>query len=150
MEEGDHFAHFVRFGLQLQGDDRSLEGVFGISFERAMEVVDWSFLVEDHSKWLSKDVVQLVEVDRYMEWSQACSCSRDHFLLLDAKRERVTWMIQRELELGGEVLSIWHDPKTLFREENHHVIHKIEIIKKCMRMSDANMLKEASEKHSIR
>ncbi|GJT03524.1 hypothetical protein Tco_0824693 [Tanacetum coccineum] len=40
--------------------------------------------------------------------------------------------------------------KTLFRERNHHVIHKIEIIRESMRMSNANMFKEASEKHSIR
>ncbi|GJV66117.1 hypothetical protein Tco_1476945 [Tanacetum coccineum] len=102
-----------------------------------MEVVDWSFLVEDHPKWLSKDVVQLV---------QACSCSRDHFLPLDAKRDRVIQMIRKELELGARSFSIWHDPEdSLFGEGNHHVIHKIEIIRKCMRMSDANMLKEASK-----
>nr|GEX08796.1 hypothetical protein [Tanacetum cinerariifolium] len=48
-------------------------------------------------------------------------------------------------------LSTWHDLEdTLFEYMNHHVIHKIEIIRECMRMSNVSMLKKSSEKHSIR
>nr|GEV56329.1 hypothetical protein [Tanacetum cinerariifolium] len=43
-------------------------------------------------------LLQLVEVDRCRKQGQACSCSRDHFLPLDAKRKMVIQMIQKELE----------------------------------------------------
>ncbi|GJR91677.1 hypothetical protein Tco_0215688 [Tanacetum coccineum] len=81
-------------------------------------------VVEVVVKWIGGG--EVVEVDRCRKWGQAYSCSWDYFLPLDAKRNMVIRMIQKELELGDE------------------------IIRECMRMSDPNMLKEASEKHSIR
>ncbi|GJU91363.1 hypothetical protein Tco_1303786 [Tanacetum coccineum] len=48
-------------------------GVFGrdleSDLERVMVVVDWSSLVEDHLKWLSKDAVQVIEEDSFDERS---------------------------------------------------------------------------------
>nr|GEW41899.1 hypothetical protein [Tanacetum cinerariifolium] len=45
--------------------------------------------------------------------------------------------------------STWHDPKDFpFGERDHHVIHKIEIIRECMRIRDADMFNKSSEKHS--
>ncbi|GJT22050.1 hypothetical protein Tco_0891987 [Tanacetum coccineum] len=58
-------------------------------------------------------------------------------------------MIWKEWELEARPFSTWHDPKySSFGERDHHVIHKIVIIRDCIRMSDANMLKKSSEKHS--
>ncbi|GKB93601.1 hypothetical protein Tco_0979738 [Tanacetum coccineum] len=37
----------------------------------------------------------------------------------------------------------------LLGERDHHVIHKIKVIRECMWIGDANILNKSSEKHSI-
>nr|GEY26673.1 hypothetical protein [Tanacetum cinerariifolium] len=61
-------------------------------------------------------------------------------------------MIRREWEWEWEprYFSTWHDPEdSLFGERDHHIIQKIEIIRECMRVRDANMLNKSSEKHPV-
>ncbi|GKB10521.1 hypothetical protein Tco_0844444 [Tanacetum coccineum] len=149
------------FGRDLESD-----------LERVMVVVDWSSLVEDHPKWLSKDAVQVVVLIG-MFWIEEDSFDERSMksvpgtflggfwveeLALEAKRvmikERILSSLfadfRRSRSWKARPFSTWHDPEdSLFGERDHHVIHKIVIIREGMRMSDANMLKKSSEKHSI-
>ncbi|GKE21216.1 hypothetical protein Tco_1432728 [Tanacetum coccineum] len=142
----DSGSDVLKGGIEVVEVMVLVEGVFGRVLEIVMEVVDWSFLVEDHPRrivliivgggivrarvvsrvvflgmfWIGEDSfyersmksffgtflggfwVKELALDamemmiKKREWGQACSCLRDHFLLLDENKKMVTRMIQRE------------------------------------------------------
>ncbi|GKB89577.1 hypothetical protein Tco_0961849, partial [Tanacetum coccineum] len=110
--------------LSLEAIEREIKKEVRVGYSQVLMSQDGDNKLKLRSNKKKQEIYLLewVEVDQCRRWYQECSCSPDHLLLLDGEWER----------------------------GNHDMIHKIVKVCDSIRVRGANMLKESSEKHSIK